>query len=205
MRGGLRLAAILAGIGQGLGGFGGADPAPSMPGDREDVDGVGAGVCGMGGSEPSNAAVDRVGRSGRVSRRQRETLVTERCDAIVAHPWSCALRRWPPRDRATCELARNGSSPDDPHEMAMRNEDVSIVHQFRSRLDKPQAVVFFLAEDCAWRASGSRPSSRAGCRGSARHEFHEPPNPRRFSSAIAPRTRLVVNSEAQVHVAKVGR
>ena len=39
-----------------------------------------------------------------------------------------------------------GRSPDDPHETAMRNEAVSIVHEFLSRLDEPQALVFFLAD-----------------------------------------------------------
>jgi RNA polymerase sigma-70 factor (ECF subfamily) len=39
-----------------------------------------------------------------------------------------------------------GSSPDDPYETAMRNEAVSIVHEFLSRLDEPQAMVFYLAD-----------------------------------------------------------
>jgi RNA polymerase sigma-70 factor (ECF subfamily) len=50
------------------------------------------------------------------------------------------------RDRAIGELPRGDSSPDDPHETAMRNEAVSIVHEFMSRLDEPQALVFFLAD-----------------------------------------------------------
>ena len=50
------------------------------------------------------------------------------------------------RERACAELPVGGSSPDDPYETAMRNEAVSIVHEFLSRLDEPQAMVFYLAD-----------------------------------------------------------
>jgi RNA polymerase sigma-70 factor, ECF subfamily len=50
------------------------------------------------------------------------------------------------RERACAELPVGGPAPDDPHETAMRNEAVSIVHEFLSRLDEPQAMVFYLAD-----------------------------------------------------------
>jgi RNA polymerase sigma-70 factor (ECF subfamily) len=50
------------------------------------------------------------------------------------------------RERTRAELPSGGTSPDDPHETAVRNEAVSIVHEFLARLDEAQAMVFYLAD-----------------------------------------------------------
>jgi RNA polymerase sigma-70 factor (ECF subfamily) len=49
-------------------------------------------------------------------------------------------------ERTRAELPMPDASPDDPYETAMRNEAVSIVHDFLAKLSEPQAMVFYLAE-----------------------------------------------------------
>jgi RNA polymerase sigma-70 factor (ECF subfamily) len=71
------------------------------------------------------------------------------CRQVASHGRRTVARR--ERTRAEVGAGLRGqmplaASPDDPHETAMRNEAVAIVHEFLSRLDEPQALVFHLAE-----------------------------------------------------------